>query len=182
MRCTRCDTSGGKLPETHTLQCKISKSNADKLSLCRVTWHQTLRRNLTAFANLFTYSILHLPQGTLLARYTHIFFAFFASGLLHVVSDLGGGVAVRDSGSLSFFCLQALGIMLEDGVQDVYRRIRGPSRAGPIEKGLLRAVGYVWVVVFLTWSGPGWIYPWLQVGKKADNMLTFGNFRSVLPF
>ncbi|KAI9706837.1 MAG: hypothetical protein M1812_008212 [Candelaria pacifica] len=147
-----------------------------------VTWHQTLRRQLSAFANLFTYSILHLPRGILIARYTHIFFAFFGSGMMHLIADIGGKVRVRDSGCLSFFCAQALGIVLEDGVQEMYRRLRGSSTPGPLEKGAMRVLGYAWVVVFLSWSAPAWIYPWLQVARKEDNILSFGNFRSILPF
>ncbi|KAI9699623.1 MAG: hypothetical protein M1836_002657 [Candelina mexicana] len=147
-----------------------------------VTWHQTLRRQLSAFANLLTYSILHLPRGTLLARYTHIFFAFFGSGLMHLVADVGGTVPVRDSGTLPFFCAQALAILLEDGVQEIYRRLRGPGVRGPLEKSVIRVIGYAWVVVFLAWSGPAWIYPWLSVARMEDNTLSFRNFRSILPF
>lgn len=67
--------------------------------------------------------------------------------------------------------------MLEDGVQAVYRSVRGLSRGG--QKGppplWARVVGYVWVVVFLTWSTPAFTYPMSAAyrGEVRDEILPF---------
>lgn len=101
---------------------------------------------------------------------------------MHLVCDIGGSIPVRDSGAIQFFSVQALGFLLEDGMQEVYRRIRGDKSVGLVEKSAMRIMGYIWVVAFLTWSGPAWVYPLSTAANKEDNYITFTNFRSILPF
>ena len=47
----------------------------------------------------------------------------------HVTSDLGASIPLSQSGAFLVFTTQALGIKLEDGVQEMYRRIRGVTRS-----------------------------------------------------
>lgn len=118
-------------------------------------------------ADFITHKILRIPHGTFVARYSKIFFAFAVSGIMHVVSDSGGSVPIAESGALSFFCAQALGIILEDGAQEVYRNIFGNKYSG-----VCRAIGYFWVVTFLSWSTPVWVYPMVRSMKREDMLLT----------
>lgn len=141
-------------------------------------WHQNLRNNLEGPSRFLTHRILRLPRGSLPARYSSIFFTFFLSGTLHIASDIGISVPPSQSGALRFFCTNALAIMLEDGVQELSRRLNGGKSPGGWWS---RILGYVWVVVFLSWSTACWQYPQLRiVRREEDRILEFGVLRSAI--
>lgn len=123
-------------------------------------WHQLLRKALTGWADFTSDKILRLRRGTLLSRYTRIFLAFFLSGLMHFPMDRAFGLRYSDLASVRFFSIQALGVMVEDGVQAATAGLAIPPR-------VRRLVGYVWVVVFLWWSTPTWFYPSARVGDPG---------------
>lgn len=102
-----------------------------------------------------------------MSRYLKVFLTFAVSGAMHVVADGGGGMSMAESGALRFFCTQALGIMLEDSVQELYLRMGG--RKGSV---LAKVVGYVWVLGFLSWSSPRWVYPVIRTMKRAEHTST----------
>src|SRR5204863_5951409 len=113
---------------------------------------------LTSFFSSPHTSLVSRP----LVRYTKIFLAFLISGLIHLYSDRTLGIPPRDSGDVTFFSLQPLGLMIEHGVQGVYRwasgtrkteennNRRGNEDVGP--KIWQRALGYIWLAAFLLWS------------------------------
>ena len=79
------------------------------------------------------------------------------------------GIPRAEAGSLVLFLLQPLGIMLEDAIQTLTRRV-------PTSRSLDRVrwvVGYVWVVMFLAWSTPKWFYPQQRLGIDPANLLPF---------
>ncbi len=90
---------------------------------------------------------------------------FLLSGILHLSTDAAIGIFFPQSGALAFFALQPLGILLEAGVAASYgalRRRGGDAGAkGGDGDGMrwTKAVGYVWVVLWLAWTAPRWIYP-----------------------
>ncbi|KAE8445948.1 hypothetical protein EG329_012727 [Mollisiaceae sp. DMI_Dod_QoI] len=130
-------------------------------------WQQNLQLTFKGPADFITHAILRIPQGTIFSRYSKIFFAFAVSGSLHTGSDFGGAIPFTQSGAFRFFCTQALGIILEDGIQEVYRRIFGDR------KRLLReAVGYLWVFTWLCWSTPSWAYPTARAMDREEVLLT----------
>ncbi|GME48372.1 tri7-like toxin biosynthesis protein [Neofusicoccum parvum] len=142
----------GALPAAHSLR-----------RFWGTLWHQCLRRGLTGHADLVADRLLRAPRGTRASRYARLFAAFLLSGLVHRACERGMGVPPADGGALLFFPLQALGILAEDAVQAVVgRRVR--ARVG-------RAVGYVWVVVFLAWSSPVWFYPQQRVGTDPELLM-----------
>ena len=65
--------------------------------------------------------------------------------------------------------------MLEDGVQEIYRRIRGDAKPALWSK----IAGYFWVLAFLSWSTAAWQYPLLLVAKKEEAGFRLGAFRSL---
>ncbi|MCJ1349639.1 hypothetical protein MMC31_007880 [Peltigera leucophlebia] len=146
-----------------------------------VFWHQHLRKYFTALADLIVYKAFRLPKGKLVTRYLHLSLIFFISGLVHVWIEFGQGVPVRHSGSIQFFVTQIVGIMLEDTVQAVYRTTRGVKWGTPPTL-MARAVGYVWLAVFLWWSTPIWFYPQqrLSRGDYRDKILPFSLLASLL--
>jgi hypothetical protein len=142
----------------------------------RKTWHQTLRQLLTANANFFASSILHIPEGTLLSRYSKILFAFVISGSLHFMTDTIVGVSSTESGAVTFFAIQAVTVMLEDGVQELWRRWEGQSWGRTGEGVKLggrynRAFGYVWVILFAIWSSPRWSYPAARCVRPGKDVM-----------
>lgn len=139
-----------------------------------VFWHQHLRKQLCAPTDVLVYDCLRLKRGTLLTRYAHLAMVFLLSGLLHWWMELGQGHGWRQSGQLHFWITQVVGILLEDGVQAVYRRWCGLRREKETS-WTRRLVGYIWVVVFLWWSTPAWIYPMLarRRGDEREKFLPF---------
>lgn len=145
-----------------------------------VVWHQHLRKSLTAPADLVVYKILRLPKGGLITRYSHLSLIFLISGLLHTWVEVGQGFPARQSGQMQFFVTQVVGIVLEDAVQAVYRAMCGIQRGAP-PRPMARAVGYLWLVMFLWWSTPVWFYPRQRVsrGDQRDAFLPFSLFASL---
>lgn len=119
----------------------------------RSVWHQTFRQFLTPNVDLFVFSILGFPRGHLVTRYTRLMLVFLLSGLLHLTMEYQIEFAKGEAGSVNFFVLQALGIMLEDGVQAI-ARIHFPKMGRQIK----RRIGYTWVAVFLLETTPVWFY------------------------
>ena len=144
---------------------------------CRVYWHQNVRAMVEGISRFVTHSILQIPQSTILARYSNIFIAFFLSSLIHVASDHGHTIPIRESGAIQFFMTQALGIMIENGFQAVYYSLTGKRR--PSKAPLLhRVVGYIWLVLFFTWSIPVWLYPVIRTTREGvDVLVPFTIFR-----
>lgn len=64
------------------------------------------------------------PSHTFLRRYTHTFFVFFYSGTYHQIQDFGTVVPWHKSHTLRFFVTQALGVLHEDHVQQLFDRYR----------------------------------------------------------
>lgn len=110
-----------------------------------------------------------------MARYTAIFLTFLISGLMHAGSDLAVGISWQRSGSIRFFCTQVVGIMLEDGVQAIYRSTRGMGRTDAHSQLWTRLIGYAWLSAFLVWSTPAFIYPmvYMNTGEAKDAFLPF---------
>lgn len=113
--------------------------------------------------------ILRLRRGSIFARYTHLLLAFFASGVMHVLIDMSAGLPFSHSGALRFFLMQAVGIAFEDAVQTSWRRLFAPSKAGTTSQAFFwryqRVIGYIWVLLWLTWSSPIAYYPTLEANK-----------------
>ena len=136
--------------------------------------------------------MLRLPPNGVITRYTKLFLAFAISGCMHVGHDVGGAVEAR-GGAMHFFCIQFVGIVIEDAVQALFRRGRvrkdKGSRRGQVEQGSKkeaagweRWVGRVWVAVFLVWSTPVFQYPVMSAKRRqGDDMLPFSFARSLRP-
>ena len=92
---------------------------------------------------------------------------------MHTVIDLSAGMSWHESDALEF-CLQALGIMAEDGMKSAWRYLKGSKSArGPVFA--VRLVGYLWVVLWLVWSTPISMFPVYRVreGHPGKQPLLF---------
>lgn len=150
----------------------------------RVFWHQHSRLKFSSLADCLLYDILHFRKGTLRARYAHLFLVFFTSGVFHVLLEVAQGTKYHESGATRFFVTQVLGIFIEDAIQAMYRSVynlkRDASRPPPVRA---RWLGYVWVVAFLIWSQPVWLYPNIRArtGSFEDAILPFSFVQLVSP-
>jgi hypothetical protein len=125
----------------------------------RKFWHQLTRKMNTGPANFIVNDVFHLPKGSLLARYTRIFFVFFFSGFIHFLSETSGTMSINPYGAWAFFITQTLGVLLEDAVQAMYRSVTGTPQSESPPPLWTRVVGYIWVLAFLMfWSTPAWFF------------------------
>ncbi|KAJ3534532.1 hypothetical protein NM208_g7503 [Fusarium decemcellulare] len=124
-------------------------------------WHQLYRKSLTGWVDFVADKVLGFRRGTLLSRYTRLFLAFLVSGVMHhCLGYLYSFSADERFATEKFYALQALGIMFEDAVQAVTASISLP-------KLIRRAVGYIWVLAFLSWSTPICSYPSMRGGDPG---------------
>ena len=148
---------------------------ADKRACHSKFWHQMYRQTFGGPARYLINDVLHLSRGTLTARYAQILATFFISGLLHLSTDVAIGIAWSESGAMRFFCTQAVGILVEDGVQALYQRVDPKANRSSPRQKLAKAIGHVWLVCFLAWSTPVWAYPAMRRnhGEPKDQVLPF---------
>lgn len=75
--------------------------------------------------------------------------------------------------------MQALGIIIEDCMQTIYRRyfkhISG-SNARFVES----FVGYAWVFFFLVWTTPVWVFPATLNMRMEDDLLSLDAVKPIL--
>ncbi|KAI4260129.1 MAG: hypothetical protein L6R42_004203 [Xanthoria sp. 1 TBL-2021] len=135
-------------------------------------YHQLVRRGCGSIAHAITYRSLRLNHGGFLGRYIFILLTFAVSGAFHTCSDVSQGVPLRESGAMSFFCIQTLGIMIEDGVQALcLSRVDKTWRRQRVHL-LRRLIGYLWVAAWLVWTTPSWTYPMIR-RDRGGRLLPF---------
>lgn len=66
---------------------------------------------------------------------------------------------MRESGAMTFFVSFTLGYMIEDGVQAAWKKLRGDQKASEEPKLWQKAIGFIWVVAFLTVVSAGFLEP-----------------------
>ena len=121
-------------------------------------------------ADYVTYKILRLPKASPVARYIRVFLSFFICGLLHLYVDVAGGIPWYASGSLHFFCTQAIGIILESSFQALWKWFFPPANkvgSKPQSPGWTRVAGYVWTAAFLVWSAP--VYSYVAIRQDINS-------------
>ncbi|KAL8826942.1 MAG: hypothetical protein Q9170_007209 [Blastenia crenularia] len=93
-------------------------------------YHQLLRRGCGSIAHAIAYSLLKLERGGFAGRYLFVLLTFAISGVFHTLSDFSQGIPWQESGAMQFFCIQALGIMIEDFVQAIFSPREKTNGAG----------------------------------------------------
>ncbi|KAJ6144096.1 toxin biosynthesis protein Tri7-like protein [Penicillium chermesinum] len=124
-------------------------------------WHQQLRWPLTATSSFLLRDILRMPRPSILERYTNIALSFLLSGLIHLAAQYKGSTFDKP-GAVAFFTSFALGIIIEDGAQELWSRLTS-SDSNEKEKDTKtavwkKAVGYVWVSSWLIGLGAFYSY------------------------
>ncbi|KAG9254982.1 membrane bound O-acyl transferase family-domain-containing protein [Emericellopsis atlantica] len=135
-------------------------------------YHQGLRRAITGPADAFVDHILRIRRGTLLSRYLRLTLAFALSGVIHWGAEVSSGVAKPDRSQFLFFTSQAFAVMVEDSVQNLYKRSGRPLPALP--EGL---VGYAWVAGWMLCAMPYMGYSGVVYGDPLPSKLKPAIFR-----
>ncbi|KAF9033406.1 hypothetical protein BDZ89DRAFT_1062878, partial [Hymenopellis radicata] len=114
------------------------------------TWHQLLRRFLSAHGKFVSRRVLHLQPGTNASSYVQLYVAFFLSGVIHSVCE----PMRRD---FHFFLLQAVAITLEDGIIAIGKKL------GVRQGRAIHILGYLWVATWFYHTLPIWWEPMRRV-------------------
>jgi hypothetical protein len=135
----------------------------------RVFWHQLNTHKLSSLTNFLLLDVIKLPRKHPATLYLRLATTFLLSGLMHLLIDISEGISPQQSGAIVFFCTQILGLLTEISVAKLYWQlfVRSKREANVFEM----AAGYIWVIVFLTWSTPMYLYPMLyrsNVGMEGS--------------
>lgn len=137
----------------------------------RLVWHQTLRSILSSNCDFVLLSLLRLPRQSLLTRHARLAASFALSGVLHHVVDALVGVPLQESGMFKFMSIQWIGIVIEDFVRFVWRKM-----GGRLPGCTARTLGYAWLCLWLVWTSPGVFYPYSRIAdgtRQEHGMLPF---------
>jgi len=124
------------------------------------SWHQMLRFILSGIGKHVAKNGFKFKRGTSRFYYTQVYITFFLSGLMHAGGDymLYGYLPLF---SLQFFLLQAVGISFENFIIWMTGCISSKLHAR-----VNKTIGYVWVIVWFSWTGPMWIDPMSIAGMQ----------------
>lgn len=111
-----------------------------------------------------------MRKGSLLGRYTSAYLTFALSGYVHTLVDNTAGIPLAANTAWKLFVMQAVGITLEDLVESSYHKLVGPSTGKPTALWK-KAVGFVWVLAWLSWTTPAWSYQ--NMRHDADPLYPF---------
>ncbi|KAF9557955.1 hypothetical protein CPC08DRAFT_28012 [Agrocybe pediades] len=167
-------------------------SFADAWTLRRLwgkSWHQIFRRPTIVHANFFLRSLgfSQSPRTSAERQFVRtftLFSVFFLTGLIHYIGDAVWmqNLNLFDKngpGAMHFYMLQPVGILLEDCVSSLFRRLTNKEPASNLNADrhrhltgppswLARVIGYLWVVTWISLTLPLWTYPQFRQGFKND--------------
>ncbi|KZN87012.1 hypothetical protein EN45_055670 [Penicillium chrysogenum] len=143
-------------------------------------WHQFMRQPFTSVSNFIARDVLRLTRSSTLERYTNLSIVFLISAIFHVIVDILQSIPVERSGSMPFYLAFIIGIMLEDGVQSLWKRVQTPDNGQSKEKQLSgsvplwrRAAGMVWVMLWLGVTSTWYFTPMIQSTNDDMRVIPF---------
>ncbi|KAF2095138.1 hypothetical protein NA57DRAFT_79623 [Rhizodiscina lignyota] len=123
------------------------------LAAAFVVYHQVMRRMVQQPAVRIAH-ILRLRKGSVGSRYTQLYASFAISCLFHQFEMFN--VTRKDMGEFAFFMSQPVAITAEDIVQWAWRKWQGQNQSkARVRFG--KAVGYIWVFLWFSYSLPIYI-------------------------
>ncbi|KGO44061.1 hypothetical protein PEX2_020700 [Penicillium expansum] len=143
-------------------------------------WHQFMRQPFTSISNFIARDVLNLTRSSTLERYTNLFIVFLISAIFHVIVDILQSVPMERSGSMPFYLAFVLGIMLEDGVQNIWKRVQTSNDRHEKAKqssGIVplwkRTAGLVWVMLWLGVTSTWYFTPMIQSTNDDLRVIPF---------
>ncbi|RGP67088.1 trichothecene-4-o [Fusarium sporotrichioides] len=125
-------------------------------------WHSYCRWTLTTISSFICRDFLRLPRPSIVERYLNIAFVFLGSAVVHMAIDsfCWGPPMKTKLPTLAFFGSLVVGIIIEDTIQALCRRITGEKRRDgddgvPVWHKL---VGYIWVSFWFMMTSPWYLY------------------------
>ena len=109
-------------------------------------------------------------KGSLVGRYTAAYLTFALSGFIHTMVDNTAGIPLAANTAWKLFLMQAVGITVEDLVENTYHKIVGPSTSKSTALWK-KAIGFVWVLGWLSWTTAPWSYQ--NMRHDADPLYPF---------
>ncbi|CZT16514.1 uncharacterized protein RCC_12012 [Ramularia collo-cygni] len=143
-------------------------------------WHQTVRWPFLGVATYISRRVLGMTKGVA-DQHTRNFIVFFLSGTLHSILYVAFGGSWNPAAGLISFCSFPLGIMFEDAVQSVWRRSMGRSDSNKVWF-MERAVGHVWVVIFLSLVSPIFNYPLQRIEGNPTYLVPWSVVHNIKEF
>ena len=142
-------------------------------------WHKYIRWSHMSISNFVYRDLLCLPRPSPLERYVNTVVVFLVTGSVHVVFDSYGAAPPSKLPTLAFFMSMAVAIMIEDGVQEVYRRVIGADTRNGNQKVPIwhKAVGYLWVSLWMSLTAPWFMYHNTRMAAGDRRLVPF----SVIP-
>jgi hypothetical protein len=139
-----------------------------------------MRQPFTSIGNFVARDVMNLTRSSILERYTNLFIVFLVSAMFHVIVDILQSIPMEISGSMPFYLAFVLGIMLEDGVQNIWKRLQTPDE-GKMEanqsSGLVplwkRAAGLVWVMLWLGVTSTWYFTPMIRSTNDDLRVIPF---------
>ncbi len=121
--------------------------------------------------HFIAYDVLGLKRGTKASFYVQIYVGFAISAMIHVAGDYSLLGNWSQGGAFRFFMLQAVGITIESTIIDIAKWLN--------IRGSWRIVGYVWVILWFTYTVPDWMDPLHRAGLASETS-NFGILDRVL--
>ncbi|KAI5835608.1 hypothetical protein K523DRAFT_346950 [Schizophyllum commune Tattone D] len=128
------------------------------------SWHHFMRRFISSIGKAAA-RFLHAPQGSTASAYIQLYVGFLVSTLAHATGDISIGNGF--GASFWYFIAQAVAITVEDGVIGMGKRL------GIKETATTRALGRLWVAVWVYVSLPLLTNPILSSGRPLPHCLPF---------
>ncbi|KAJ5680569.1 hypothetical protein N7536_011708 [Penicillium majusculum] len=143
-------------------------------------WHQFMRQPFTSISNFIARYVLNLTRSSILERYTNLFIVFLISAIFHVIVDILQSIPMERSGSMLFYLAFVFGIMLEDGVQNIWKRVQTPGsrkeeakQPSDIVSLWKRVAGIVWVMLWLGVTSTWYFTPMIQSTNDDLRVIPF---------
>ncbi|KAH7174891.1 acetyltransferase [Fusarium flagelliforme] len=120
-------------------------------------WHSYCRWTLTTISNFICRDLLRLPRPSLVERYMNVAGVFLTSAVIHMAIDAHCWGPPSKFPALAFFGSCVIGIIIEDTVQALWRRITVSQKSGGVPTWH-KLVGYLWVSFWFVMTAPWYLY------------------------
>ncbi|EFW14251.1 hypothetical protein D8B26_007019 [Coccidioides posadasii str. Silveira] len=121
-------------------------------------WHLLMHRGLSAYATLVLHHVLRIRRRSLFSRLVHGLLVFLISGFCHAVMHNYTMPGCNKMPVIIFYALQPVALTIEAVVQIIWKTWRSRHLDSfPKTKSegvMLHSIGYLWVILWFTWSEP----------------------------
>ncbi|RAH86212.1 hypothetical protein BO86DRAFT_303106 [Aspergillus japonicus CBS 114.51] len=125
-------------------------------------WHQLIRWPMVSFVKWVRNDVLHIPTLSSGDRFIDAVILFNLSGILHYVSVAGSGMDEPQWGTVYFFMVQPLAMLLENSLSSWVR-----------PRCWQRVIGYAWVWLWLNITAPWFGFPSMRLPVEKSLFMPY---------